>query len=115
MVINEVRLEVCSQMLFLIGHVFSCLFGCVSSLILLCDVFFSKDLQAPGFYFLFVSAQMARFSFLARSQYVKIAVPILNQSGSMVSSSSSPGWCPDVGYEDIDAMLKDLEDPVRLE
>jgi len=30
----------------------------------------------------------------------------------MVSSSPSPGWCPDVEYEDIDAMLKDLEDPV---
>lgn len=41
----------------------------VSSCILLCDVFFSKDLQAPSFYFLF-SAQMTRFSFLARSQYV---------------------------------------------
>lgn len=44
-------------------------FGGVSSCILLCDVFFSKDLQAPSFY-LFFSAQMARFSFLARSQYV---------------------------------------------
>ena len=45
----------------------------------------------------FFSAQMTRFSFLARSQYVKIAVPILNQSGSMVSSSPSPGWCPRCG------------------
>ena len=111
MTISEVLLEICSQMLFLIGHFFSCLLGvCLhafSSVMCSFQRIF-KHLVSTCFFRLkwqgFLSWQEANMS--ARCS------DLLNQSGSMVSSSSSPGWCPDVEYEDIDAMLKDLEDPV---